>query len=79
MVKKYTMAHARQCMMGGCRSKKSDLYSKRASKYDGALYLCPDCAREIGLLNPTEVAKAGDVAVAVPGVAEVAKKKRGSK
>lgn len=51
MVNKYKMAHARQCMVGGCRNKNSDLYSKRSSKYDGALYICPECAAEIGLLN----------------------------
>ena len=58
MVTKYKLAHARQCMMGGCRNKNSDLYSKRVSKYDGGLYLCPDCAREIGLLNPDTVPEA---------------------
>lgn len=51
MVKKKKIAHARRCMMGGCYAKNADLYSKRTDLYNSALYLCPCCAREIGLLN----------------------------
>lgn len=57
-VTKNKINHARLCMMGGCRNKNTDLYSKRTDVFNGGLYLCPDCAKSIGLLNgltePTE-------------------------
>lgn len=57
-VTKNKINHARLCMMGGCRNKNTDLYSKRTNVFNGGLYLCPDCAKSIGLLSglaePTE-------------------------
>lgn len=57
-VTKNKINHARLCMMGGCRNKNTDLYSKRTDVFNGGLYLCPDCAKSIGLLSgltePTE-------------------------
>lgn len=50
-VTKNKINHARLCMMGGCRNKNTDLYSKRTDVFNGGLYLCPDCAKSIGLLN----------------------------
>ena len=50
-VTKNKINHARLCMMGGCHNKNSDLYSKRTDVFNGGLYLCPDCAKSIGLLN----------------------------
>ena len=50
-VTKNKINHARLCMMGGCRNKNSDLYSKRTDVFNGGLYLCPDCAKSIGLLS----------------------------
>ena len=49
-VTKNKINHARLCMMGGCRNKNTDLYSKRSDVFNNGLYLCPDCAKEIGLL-----------------------------
>lgn len=53
-VTKNKINHARLCMMGGCRNKNTDLYSKRTDVFNGGLYLCPDCAKSIGLLNGLE-------------------------
>lgn len=57
-VTKNKINHARLCMMGGCRNKNTDLYSKRTDVFNGGLYLCPGCAKSIGLLSgltePTE-------------------------
>lgn len=50
-VTKDKINHARLCMMGGCRNKNTDLYSKRTDVFNGGLYLCPDCAKSIGLLS----------------------------
>lgn len=50
-VTKNKINHARLCMMGGCRNKNTDLYSKRTDVFNGGLYLCPDCAKSIGLLS----------------------------
>ncbi len=50
-VTKNKINHARLCMMGGCRNKNTDLYSKRTDVFNCGLYLCPDCAKSIGLLN----------------------------
>lgn len=50
-VTKNKINHARLCMMGGCRNKNTDLYSKRTHVFNGGLYLCPDCAKSIGLLS----------------------------
>nr|DAU04748.1 MAG TPA: Protein of unknown function (DUF3088) [Caudoviricetes sp.] len=50
-VTKNKINHARLCMMGGCRNKNTDLYSKRTNVFNGGLYLCPDCAQSIGLLS----------------------------
>lgn len=50
-VTKNKINHARLCMMGGCRNKNTDLYSKRTDVFNNGLYLCPDCAKTIGLLN----------------------------
>lgn len=50
-MKKHKLKHARQCQMGGCKSKNTDIYSRRSNAFDGGIYLCPDCARDIGLLN----------------------------
>lgn len=50
-VTKNKINHARMCMMGGCHNKNTDLYSKRTYVFNGGLYLCPDCAKSIGLLN----------------------------
>ena len=49
-VTKNKINHARLCMMGGCRNKNTDLYSKRSDVFNNGLYLCTDCAKEIGLL-----------------------------
>ena len=49
-VTKNKINHARLCMMGGCRNKNTDLYSKRSDVFNNGLYLCPSCAKEIGLL-----------------------------
>ena len=50
-VTKNKINHARLCMMGGCRNKNTDLYSKRTDVFNNGLYLCPDCAKSIGLLS----------------------------
>ena len=50
-VTKNKINHARLCMVGGCRNKNTDLYSKRTDVFNNGLYLCPDCAKEIGLLS----------------------------
>lgn len=50
-VTKNKINHARLCMMGGCRNKNTDLYSKRTDVFNGGLYLCTDCAKSIGLLS----------------------------
>lgn len=50
-MKKHKLKHARQCQMGGCKNKNTDIYSRRNNAFDGGIYLCPDCARDIGLLN----------------------------
>ena len=50
-VTKNKINHARLCMMGGCRNKNTDLYSKRTDVFNGGLYLCQDCAKSIGLLS----------------------------